>query len=212
MPQEYTPAGSPIPYTVPAYADVVDGPTAFKAFADDLSGGLAAKADSASMGFAFVNKTDFSAASSVSLNSVFSSTTANYRILISGTDTTAMWAVWRMRAGGADNSAAEYGHATWQVASNTAGTRVLANAATSWTNPWITSTGRHFNVAIDLFGPAISGPTSYSLTSYAGHTAAGSEHTVITSAGSFYGTNVFDGMTFAMTSGTGTIRVYGMKN
>lgn len=43
MPQEYTPSGSPIAYTVPAYADVVDGPTAFKSFADDVYSGLAAK-------------------------------------------------------------------------------------------------------------------------------------------------------------------------
>jgi hypothetical protein len=45
MPQEYTPSGSPIAYTVPAYADVVDGPTAFKSFADDVYTGLAAKYD-----------------------------------------------------------------------------------------------------------------------------------------------------------------------
>lgn len=36
MPQEYSPAGSSRAYTVPAYADTVDGPTAFKSFADDV--------------------------------------------------------------------------------------------------------------------------------------------------------------------------------
>ena len=41
MPQEYTPAGSSQAYTVPAYADVVDGETVFKAIAEDIAAGVA---------------------------------------------------------------------------------------------------------------------------------------------------------------------------
>lgn len=40
MPSEYTPSGSSRAFTVPAYADSVDGPTAFKSFADDIDDAL----------------------------------------------------------------------------------------------------------------------------------------------------------------------------
>jgi hypothetical protein len=40
MPTDYTPSGSSRAFTVPAYADTVDGPTAFKSFADDVDGFL----------------------------------------------------------------------------------------------------------------------------------------------------------------------------
>lgn len=40
MPTDYTPSGSSRAFTVPAYADTVDGPTAFKSFADDVDAEL----------------------------------------------------------------------------------------------------------------------------------------------------------------------------
>lgn len=36
MPSEYTPSGSSRAFTVPAYADTVDGPVAFKSVVDDI--------------------------------------------------------------------------------------------------------------------------------------------------------------------------------
>lgn len=40
MPSEYTPSGSARAFTVPAYADTVDGPVAFRSFADDVDDAL----------------------------------------------------------------------------------------------------------------------------------------------------------------------------
>jgi len=44
VPQEYTPSGSSVAYTVPDYTDVIDGPQAWKSFADDVYAGAAAAA------------------------------------------------------------------------------------------------------------------------------------------------------------------------
>ncbi len=42
MSQEYTPSGSTIAYTIPAYADVVDADVLFKALVDDINVGVSA--------------------------------------------------------------------------------------------------------------------------------------------------------------------------
>lgn len=42
MPQEYTPGGSSVAYTIPAYGDTIDAVAVFQAFATDVAAGLSA--------------------------------------------------------------------------------------------------------------------------------------------------------------------------
>jgi hypothetical protein len=49
MATEYTPAGSTLAFTIPDYADVLDGPAAFTALADDIAAGIETKVGSSTI-------------------------------------------------------------------------------------------------------------------------------------------------------------------
>ena len=184
-----------------ASPNVVLGSTGSVAVAGALTGA----------GMDLVNKTDFSAVSSVSLNNVFSSTYDWYKIVAEMSFSTASTALLRYRTAGADNSSASYntqrvvGYSTSSVISSRqlSGTSIIfSDGATGVVSP----------VWFDVYSPFRSSITNgLSMYSFSPSSAT-PEISVWGSA--FAGTTSFDGFSLIAFSGTisGTIRVYGYRN
>jgi hypothetical protein len=149
-------------------------------------------------GVDLINKTDFSAVSSVSLNSVFSSTYQNYRIIINSTGTVATNGGIRLRSAGSDNSSSNYTTIGFYMAG--ASVTGLSATDTSWNYSTLTT---QTNTVYEFYSPNASEYTRGSTSQYA------SSYSLV-----FPATTTFDGFTIFPASGTitGTVRVYGYRN
>jgi hypothetical protein len=164
-----------------------------------------------SPGLVHINTTAFSAVTSVSLNSVFTSTYNNYRVvIISGDPATAQTFTMRMRVGGSDDTTSNYARMN---ASNTGGggTETVTGTTTSWFSGYV-GAGSLFYTDITVFRPQETANTSI-----AGFTISNnSTFTSIsrwTIGGWFNATTSFDGFSLLMGANTtGTVRVYGYVN
>lgn len=147
---------------------------------------------------------NFTAASTVSLNGIFSSTYRNYRVIINCTSSVSGQPRVRLRASGTDVTTANsyIGERFY-----TSGATVSSGTGTLdyWETNLLNNTSH--DVTFELSGPALASVTTAKVTSYCyGGTAA-----------QFYaglrqtGTTARDGLTFYPTSGTvtGVIQVYG---
>jgi hypothetical protein len=180
-----------------------------------VSGGVPAWATDAS-GLKLINSTSFSAVSSQSLNSVFSATYDNYRIVISYTGAGAASPVqvkMRMRASGSDNTGTYYtanyyySGGTFTNLSYDNNTGFLAGYASN-----NTTEGPSLAV-IDIMNPF---PASATVMQGDGQTFLsnlGFSYTQRLSGTSFAATS-FDGFTLIPASSTitGKVRVYGYSN
>ena len=160
-------------------------------------------------GLVFLTGTTFSAASSVSLpTSTFTSTYANYRILLtvtaSSVDNQNIQA--RFRAAGTDNTTSNYNvgglSRTYAGVTNT---QESANDSAMY----FFGSGSTFGayISMDIFGPQLTQATA--ITSQTTNQTAGAFNGNI-----FKATTSFDAMTFLVTSGTitGNYKVYGYTN
>jgi hypothetical protein len=150
----------------------------------------------------------FSAASSVSLNDVFSATYDTYKIIIDVTKSTSLALILKLRVGGADNSSSLY-QTQIQTYSNTT---VGANRQTNTTSFQIgnTSDSPEFGV-IEFLNPFAAKATA--MSSKTNSTYSGTISSRYGDAG-HNSTTSFDGFSVITSTGTitGTIRVYGYKN
>lgn len=156
-----------------------------------------------------LNSTSVSAQSSVSIDSVFSSTYDNYLVIPRIVGSGSAGLLMRLRSGGADDSSANYSyqHLTGQ------GTTVSAANSSAQTS-WLAGSAYSINTPaqeILIVAPNFAGRTSYKTTftqdggsglflrTYAGDLATGTQYT---------------GLTIYPQSGTitGAIRVYGYTN
>jgi hypothetical protein len=160
-------------------------------------------------GMDLVNTTTFSAVSSVSVNSCFTSTYDNYRIIITCTAATTadFGTTLRLRVSGTDNSSSNYAWSGVYATSGATGTEGGGTGQSSF------KTGAGYNTGlitvVDVLNPFASNYTSYLELGVRPNEAG-----IRTHGGSFNATTSFDGFTFAPASGTvtGTVRVYGYKN
>ena len=108
-------------------------------------------------GLELIQTTSFSAVSSQSINSVFSSTYDSYRVVFSATAAAALTMTMRLRASGTDDSGANY---TIQelFANNTALNGYRSSAQTSWSMVVVRST-LLTPMAFDIFNPFKASPT-----------------------------------------------------
>ena len=158
-------------------------------------------------GMDLINKTDFSAVSSVSLNNVFSSAYDNYRVVTDMTGSTTLDAQFRFRSGGADNSSASYSR---QQITGLYVDSVIGSGATGSTvlyaDYFSGASQRHGN-AFDVYLPFA-----------AAYTAVLGSKVMVPQSGIFGGifnaNTSFDGFSMIASTGTisGTIRVYGYRN
>lgn len=167
-------------------------------------------------GMDLVSKTDFSAVASVSINSVFTSAYANYRIILTPTAGTVAdtWIYGRLRASGTDDSANNYQtDRVYQFGTTLAGDTNPAGDGTKWT--FVNAASGYVNRAQmvgDIFSPALAVPTIFTGVSYFTNSTPNNQQNLLT--GMKVTSTSYDGITFFTSSGTmtGTVRVYGYKN
>jgi len=155
----------------------------------------------------------FSGASSVSLNTCFSSTYKNYKTIFSITASTTDCLIRvKLRASGTDNSDASYmvGGIGYTVAGVAAATYHSLTSA-GWLLGEIdgVTSGAYYGSTMDIVGPQLTqATTAFALVSSL--TSAGSYYGQYATS-TFIGTNSFDGLSFIATAGTitGSLSVYG---
>jgi len=152
----------------------------------------------------------FSGASSVSLNSCFTSTYTNYKVLIEATgSTTNQTLLMRMRASGTDLSSAVYNFDLiyMTIASST------VNGGNGSSQNQINA-GDVKNTGRILASYEFSNPQLTEYTNFVGSMAGPADYLRLATTGYVANTTSYDGLTIYPTTGTmtGNIRVYGMKN
>jgi hypothetical protein len=161
-------------------------------------------------GLVLINSTTFSAASTVSVNSVFSSTYRNYKMVVSYTMSANNEPLYmRMRASGTDNSSANYFiNGTVGVTANISNIGNANETAFKLQQGGATAAG----ISMDLFAPNIG--TRINITSQGSAISTGA-YASSYQIGGFLDANVTaDGFTFIPGAGTisGIVKVYGYAN
>ena len=164
-------------------------------------------------GLTLINTTSFSAVASQSVNSVFSSTYENYRIVFTTTNFSASDALtFRLRASGSDYSSANYSQMGTRNFSNSATIAALNESGRTSIGLGSTNSGAsdRCGITIDIFKPNVN------FTNKVMHLTIVNQDTsglYLRTQGGLAdgGTYVFDGFTFIIASGnmTGTVRTYG---
>ena len=151
---------------------------------------------------------DFSAASTVSLNNVFSADYQNYAIILNlSTGPGTIPINFRLRANGTDNTSSNYYYSLTYIRFSSTATVTGANGSGLTTLFTIGSANTGNSSLVQLFNPFENQYTSYSYAS---------RNLSIDSAsggGNMNVTTSYDGFTIYTASGTitGTVRVYGYR-
>jgi hypothetical protein len=159
-------------------------------------------------GLVLINKTDFSAQSTVSINNCFTSTYSNYRIIFLGNTSTHNEISVRYRASGSDDSASNY---FYQVQGRE-GTGAVSTATADTNRIFVGLGSGKASISMDVFEPQKNVySTGISINTYL---SPGTNVGLFTIAHQNDVATVYDGISFYMSTGTftGTIRVYGYKD
>jgi len=163
-------------------------------------------------GLVLISSTDFSAASTVSLNSVFNSSYSNYRVLcnVTAASVNDQNINLRLRVGGTDNStASSYQRSLLRVINGSVSGSQLSE---SYTLVGQTNTTTGSIVTADFFNPFATAPTKVISNFHAG--GSGTEAWYLANIGVYHTQSIsYDGFSLIPASGTitGTIKVYGYK-
>ena len=155
-------------------------------------------------------ETAFSAASSVTIDNIFTSTYRNYKILFNYTTSTTSGPRFRMRVGGSSTSTSTYNEQYVQGAGETASAS-RGSSATSGSVGFYTNGSFNSSSELTFFNPQIATPTtviSVHITSQGAYTSPFAA--VLTSNQT--GSTSFDGVEFFPSTGniTGNYTVYGL--
>ena len=181
-------------WDVPTSTDYVkDGATAIETLGDDIDATVWSITNGKSVALSTIVSTTFSATTTISADSVFTSSFKNYRIIVNTTSGSGSPAEiqMRFRTSGVANSSALYNmgsNATYAFALRTA--------------------GGPFTGVIDLMQPQQAQATFYTIN-YSDSAQAGGR------GGFFNGTTQFDGIQFINSGGTnmtGTIQILGYRD
>lgn len=185
------------------------------AYSTATSGWVNADAATGGGGLTHISTQTFTGVSSVSLNSVFTSDFANYKVVCSRFSSTSAGITalqWRLRQSGTDNTAANYNWQYWRLY----GTGTAANggniAQTSGIISYF-STGAEHGFSFDILNPQIGQTTQLFGSGYFYQSDIAS--TIAVNFAGYEGTaNTYDGFTLFPAGGnfSGTIRVYGYQN
>jgi len=153
-----------------------------------------------------ISSQTFSAASAVTFDNVFTSDYRHYRIVVDAIHSSTWTTVWyRLRSGGADNTASNY----WYRTAYFNAAWAFDNASATDKALFMLTTTAYNGVAQDIFLPQIAQRTSFSGTQY--------DHNDPTTRiiGSGYSTTTqFDGIKLYPNAGTitGTATIYGYND
>ena len=188
-------------WAVPTSTDLVkDGATAIETLGDAIDASMNTALGTKKAGMVLLNTTSFSAVASQSINSVFSATYDNYRILIDCIASTDTDANFRFRTSGTDNTASSYSNRNGEFVSVFQGydTAVRTYASVGYCRDQTNS------YRFEVSSPFLSRRTNMSY-----HNSLENAH--ILGAVLFENTTSFDGFTFYTSAGTitGSVSVYG---
>lgn len=172
-----------------------------------------ADAASGGGGLTLLDETTFSAASSVSVDNVFSSTYENYRIVLNITAYSASgFSLMRLRAASTDDTTANAYRSAGRSETNAPGNSSEEFTSTSWHVLYSGGATAQCGGVVDLFRPAVADETIAWITALALMSATGVAH--IEWAATHDQNTAYDGFTLIPASGTftGTCRVYGYQN
>jgi hypothetical protein len=194
-------------WTIPANTDLVkDGAAAIRTLGQAIDTTLGVYSPSTA-GLVKINTTTFSGVSSQSVNSVFSSTYSNYKILITSTCTAGFeTAFFRLRLSGSDATGTNY---AWQKV-GASGSSMFPSRSTTQTTyelGYIRS-GSIACWSLDVFSPNIAETTKF-INSQSD--PAGTTPEYYSNSGLHSLSTAYDGFTFYAGSGniTGNVSVYG---
>jgi hypothetical protein len=154
-------------------------------------------------------KVTFTAATTVNINGVFSSTYDNYLVVMRGLASTDLWVQYRLRASGSDATGSNYTYQTLQAVSSTVSGSRPATTTAGYIGVFASAqrSGFHFYI----YGPALAQPTAFR-----GVNVNGSGDASLNDAASTHSlSTAYDGITFATLSAatmTGSLTVYGLSN
>jgi len=196
-------------WTTPDDSSLVkDGAAAIRTLGSSIDTSLNTALGTKKAGMVLLNTTSFSGVSSQSVNTVFSATYQNYRIVLNAvgthTNPTTAGLELRLRVAGVDNSANNYDYI--QILRNDT---ALTSSITTQTATQIGFMGnRRMASVIDVFSPAEADFTSFVVNQFAKGTANTNGGTT---SGIHIVSTAYDGFTIISGSGTmtGTVRVYG---
>jgi len=151
-------------------------------------------------------ETAFSAVSTATADSVFTSSYTNYRILITYTGSGSIGATFQLRVGGVTASGANY---NVQMIVATGATTSSSRNVSQTSQNYGTSRSVQVSYAIELFGPALAAPTG--TQSIGGdNEGAYTSPFQFNNTGNHTLTTAYDGIIFNFgTSSTGTYTIYG---
>lgn len=199
-------------WDVPTSTDYVkDGATAIETLGDDIDASLFSITSGKNVGLVHISTTSFSAATSVTVSNCFTSAFANYFVVVSlsVTDNAGASGIrWSpTTAGTIYPTAANYFNAGIEQNYSSAGTisGLGNNGAAASFNFGRTDTTDISTTSAFIFNPQVAQRTSYR-SFYNDATASGVQ------GGYLNATNQFDGFNIVLTTGTGTIKVYGLKD
>ena len=184
---------------------VKDGASAIRALGTAIDTSMNTALGTKKAGMVLLNTTSYTAASSVSISSIFSATYKNYRIVISHKNSTDADTTLRMRSGSTDlTTASAYLYGVYYVGatSSIAATSANAVSATSW---YMASYGTwRGQTVLDICSPFIT-----EVTTVNGHSTG----RILNLLGGSLNNNTtsYDGFTFTPSAGTctGQVSVYG---
>jgi hypothetical protein len=155
-------------------------------------------------GLVRITTQSFSAVSTVSVNSCFSATYENYRILVRLTHSASNDTLFRLRVSGTDNSTNNYIHQRLNVS----GSSTFPNRATTTSGPVLEGANTNVWASIDMSNPFTSEVTQWYSYGVGAVTATLENKTL---AGVHNVSSSFDGITIYPSAGTfsGTFSIYG---
>ena len=188
-------------------AYVKDGASAIRTLGSSVDTTLFGITGGKNVGLVHINSTAISAATQISVNSVFTSGWRNYLVIIDAREATAtdIGFTLRLRAGGTDNTAASY---DLQTNGRTGTTQYgdLANGTTSW--GFQIGNRAHQFAVLQVMTPQLATPTLISAQSLSGDMGANIGAQI--QVGDHRDNYQADGFTAFFTNSTnGVVRVYG---
>jgi hypothetical protein len=200
-------------WNIPDNTDLVkDGALAIRTLGSAIDTSMNTALGTKKAGMVLINSVTFTGVSSISAAlDTFTSSFANYRVVLSMTATATGNLDCRLRATGSDDSVATYNHGVFFVSSAaTSG----VNAANTNLNRWIigplSSTVNTCTVSMDIFRPK---ETERTIGSWIVQGADASDYRGLFGAGVKAATTSFDSISYIFAgNSTGRLSVYGYNN
>jgi len=173
-----------------------------------VAAGIPSWATPAAPGLAFVTSATFTAATTVSINSCFTSTYDNYLVTVNASSGTGGNYLVKLRLSGTDSSAS-YTYNTLTTNAGTVSSATTSGGTTGFATD-ANDTSRPAQTQFTLMSPAVAAYTWYGSNAFSSNVGGtgvkinNGYHAIATA---------YDGLTINWTNtSTGTVRVYGMRN